>query len=72
MAERGRGAKEGEGTTAGVSERLLFSDAVPAEATPVSVPVPRPAAEILPPDGDALLQAPQPATIDRIRRQFRR
>ncbi|TIO79229.1 MAG: ComEC family competence protein [Mesorhizobium sp.] len=70
MAGRGRGAEEGEGTTAGVSERLLF--AAPFEATPVSVPVPRPATEILPPDGDASLQPPQSATIDRIRRQFRR
>lgn len=70
MAGRGRGAEEGEGTTAGVSERLLF--AAPFEATPVSVPVPRPAPEILPPDGDVSLQPPQSATIDRIRRQFRR
>ncbi|WFP60880.1 ComEC/Rec2 family competence protein [Mesorhizobium sp. WSM4904] len=72
MAGRGRSAEKGEGTTAGVSERLLFAGTAPAEATPVSVPAPRPAAEILPPGGDASLQPLQPATIDRIRRQFRR
>lgn len=72
MAGRGRGTEEGEGTTAGVSERLLFAATAPAEATPVSVPAPRPAAEILPPGGDASLQPLQPATIDRIRGQFRR
>ncbi|RUT87916.1 competence protein, partial [Mesorhizobium sp. USDA-HM6] len=72
MAGRGRGAEEGEGTTAGVSERLLFAGTVPAEATPFSVPVPRPAAEILPPDGDASSQPPGRATIERVRRQFRR
>ncbi|RWG59307.1 MAG: ComEC family competence protein [Mesorhizobium sp.] len=72
MAGRGRGAEDGEKTTAGVSERLLFADTVPAEAVQVLVPVPRPAAEILPPDGDASLQARPPAAIDLIRRRFRR
>ncbi|RWA74554.1 ComEC/Rec2 family competence protein [Mesorhizobium sp.] len=72
MAGRGRGAVEGEGTTAGVSERLLFAGTAPAEATPVSLPMPRPAGEILPPDGGAALQPPKSATIDRIRRQFSR
>ncbi|KUM24756.1 competence protein [Mesorhizobium loti] len=72
MAGRGRGAEEGEGTTAGVSERLLFAGTAPVEATPVSLPMPRPAGEILPPDGGASLQPPKSATIDRIRRQFRR
>ncbi|MDX8495408.1 hypothetical protein RFN29_28005 [Mesorhizobium sp. VK22B] len=46
MAGRGRGAVEGEGTTAGVSERLLFAGTAPAEAAPVSLPMPRPAGEI--------------------------
>ncbi|MDX8511505.1 ComEC/Rec2 family competence protein [Mesorhizobium captivum] len=72
MAGRGRGAVEGEGTTAGVSERLLFAGTAPAEAAPVSLPMPRPAGEILPPEGGAALQPPKSATIDRIRRQFHR
>ncbi|RWB56117.1 ComEC/Rec2 family competence protein [Mesorhizobium sp.] len=72
MAGRGRGTEDDGGITAGVSERLLFAGTAPFEATPVSVPVPRPATEILPPDGGASLQPPQLATIDRIRRQFRR
>lgn len=72
MAGRGRGAEEGEGVTAGVSERLLFAATVPDEATPVSLPAPRPAAEILPPDGGAARQPSPPAAVERIRRQFRR
>ncbi|PBC04794.1 ComEC/Rec2 family competence protein [Mesorhizobium sp. WSM3860] len=71
MAGRGRGAEEGEETMAGVSERLLFADTVPAEVVPVLVPVPRPATEILP-DGDAVLKPLPPAAIDLIRRRFRR
>ncbi|TIU86426.1 MAG: ComEC family DNA internalization-related competence protein, partial [Mesorhizobium sp.] len=70
MAGRGRGAEDGEKTTAGVSERLLFADTVPAEAVPVWVPVPRPATEIS--DGDAVVKPPPPAAIDLIRRRFRR
>ncbi|TGQ56187.1 DUF4131 domain-containing protein [Mesorhizobium sp. M1C.F.Ca.ET.193.01.1.1] len=72
MAGRGRGAEEGEGVTAGVSERLLFAATVPDEATPVSLPAPRPATEILPPDGGAARQPSPPAAVERIRRQFRR
>jgi len=71
MAGRGRGAEEGEGTTAGVSERLLFAGATADEAAPISVPAPRPAPEGLETGGVAL-RAPSPATIDRVRRQFRR
>src|SRR5437879_4734936 len=68
MAGRGRGAEKGEATTAGVSERLLFSRTEPVEATPVSVsvPAPRPTAEILPPEGGATSAAnhrPDPQTV---------
>ncbi|TGQ35171.1 MULTISPECIES: ComEC/Rec2 family competence protein [unclassified Mesorhizobium] len=72
MAGRGRGAEEGEGTTAGVSERLLFVDMLPADAAPVSLPEPRPAKEILPPDGGGFGPASPTATITRLRKQVGR
>ncbi|WP_363229934.1 DUF4131 domain-containing protein, partial [Mesorhizobium sp.] len=72
MAGRGRGAEEGEGTTAGVSERLMFAHAAPQEAPPVQLPQPRAPAEGLP-DGDrAVLPVSPTATIGRIRRQLGR
>ncbi|MEW6631969.1 MAG: ComEC/Rec2 family competence protein [Pseudomonadota bacterium] len=70
MAGRGRGAEEGEGTTAGVSERLLFATATPAEVAPV--PVPRPATEIRTPDSKAFHPVSPTAITDRLRSQFRR
>ncbi|RWX65002.1 competence protein, partial [Mesorhizobium sp. M4B.F.Ca.ET.089.01.1.1] len=72
MAGRGRGAEEGEGTTAGASERLLFADTVPADAAPVSLPEPRPAKEILPTDDDGFRPASPTATVTRLRKQLGR
>ncbi|MDX8517671.1 ComEC/Rec2 family competence protein [Mesorhizobium dulcispinae] len=71
MAGRGRGAEEGEGTTAGVSERLLFAGTVPAEAAPVLLPERHPPAKVPSPGGVDARPASPPAAIDRIRRQFR-
>ncbi|CDX17985.1 ComEC/Rec2-like protein [Mesorhizobium sp. ORS 3324] len=72
MAGRSRGAEEGEGTIAGVSERQLFADTVPAEAAPVSLPAPSPPTEVLQPDGSTS-GAPFPqVAIERIRKQIRR
>ncbi|UCI05615.1 ComEC/Rec2 family competence protein [Mesorhizobium sp. B1-1-8] len=72
MAARGRGAEEGEGTTVGVSERLLFAGNAPSEAAPVLVPEPRPATEILPPDGGASRAVAPTAAIVRLRRELHR
>lgn len=71
MAGRGRGAEEGEGTTAGVSERLLFAGAVPAEAMPVLLPERHLPVDVPSPDGTPARPTSPPAAIDRIRRQFR-
>src|SRR5690349_12063103 len=71
MAGRGRGAEEGEGTTAGVSERLLFAGPLPDETAPYPVLAPRPAARGLEPGSDASRE-PSPAIIARARRLFRR
>ncbi|PBB87015.1 MULTISPECIES: ComEC/Rec2 family competence protein [unclassified Mesorhizobium] len=70
MAGRGRGAEDGGGTAAGVSERLLFAGTAPIEAGPVLLLEPRQPAQIVSPDGT--VDRPPPATIDRVRRQFRR
>ena len=72
MAGRGRGVREGGETTAGVSERLMFAHAAPAEEAPVSLPELRLPAGLLPP-GDGGLQPASPAgTVGRIRRQLGR
>ncbi|TIW67444.1 MAG: ComEC family competence protein, partial [Mesorhizobium sp.] len=72
MAGRGRGTVEGEGTTAGVSERLLFADTAPVETAPVWLPESRPAKEILPPDGGGFRPASPTATITRLGKQLGR
>ncbi|BCG94545.1 ComEC/Rec2 family competence protein [Mesorhizobium sp. 131-2-1] len=70
MAGRGRGAEEGEGTTAGVSERLLFVDTPSAETAPLALPELRPATKI-PPDGGVSRSVTPTATV-RLRRQLGR
>jgi len=71
MAGRGRGAVEGEGTTAGVSERLLFVDMPSAETAPLALPEPGPATEILPNGGVSRPVTPT-AKAARLRRQLGR
>ena len=73
MAGRGRGAEEGERTTAGVSERLLFADVGAAEAVPASLPELRPAsAEVLPTEGAVSRPVSAPAMAARLRKRFGR
>lgn len=72
MAGRSRGAKDGEGTTAGVSERLLFAGATPSEAAPVLVPEPGPSNEIPTPDGGAFRPVSTTAIVGRFRSHLRR
>lgn len=72
MAGRSRGAKDGEGTTAGVSERLLFAGATPSEAAPVLVPEPGPSNEMPTPDGGAFRPVSPTAIAGRFRSHLRR
>ncbi|MBZ9863969.1 ComEC/Rec2 family competence protein [Mesorhizobium sp. CA15] len=72
MAGRGRGVREGGETTAGVSERLMFAHAAPAEEAPVSLPELRLPAGLLPPGAGALQPASSIDTVGRIRKQLGR
>ncbi|AZO14590.1 ComEC family competence protein [Mesorhizobium sp. M2A.F.Ca.ET.043.05.1.1] len=72
MAGRGRGTEEGGETIAGVSERLMFAHAEPAEEAPLSLPELHPTAELPPPGGRALQPASPTAVGGRIRKQFGR
>src|SRR5690242_7042231 len=72
MAGRGRGVREGGETTAGVSERLMFAHAAPAEEPPVSLPELRLSAGLLPPGAGALQPASSTDTVGRIRKQLGR
>src|SRR5690349_11292130 len=72
MAGRGRGVREGGETTAGVSERLMFAHAAPAEEAPLSLPEFHPPAELPPPGGRALQPASPTGTVGRIRKQLGR
>jgi competence protein ComEC len=72
MAERGRGAKEGEGAEAGVSERSLFADVPYAEPMPVALPELQPGIVALPRDGAAPVPVTAFAPTVRLRRLLRR
>ncbi|MDX8456356.1 ComEC/Rec2 family competence protein [Mesorhizobium sp. VK9D] len=72
MARHGRGAEEGEGTTAGVSERLMFAPAAPADEASRSLPELSPPAELPRPDSGALQPASPAGTVSRIRKQLGR
>lgn len=71
MAERGRGAKEGEGAEASVSERSLFADVPYAEPMPVALPELRPGYLPASPDDVAPAPVAVPGFAIRLRRLLR-